>query len=271
MEFFWIHLSALGLGFLGGAHCIGMCGGIMAALSFATPNQSRLQRWKILLAYNAGRITSYMLIAVLASSLLLFSGGAHSISVLRIIAGLLLVAMGFYLGNWWRGLTYLELGGRYLWRYIQPLGKRLMPVKNAPQAFLLGALWGWLPCGLIYSALTYAAAQTAGSNNILLGATIMLAFGLGTLPAVLASGVFAERIKALMQSRNIRTVFALAIIVFGLWTIFGTLGHSIFMDHSQHQNMDHGQSLDHSQHQNMNHDVPDMPDSSTDHSHHQHH
>ena len=145
-----IYSTAFGLGLLGGAHCVGMCGGIMAALSFAIPDASKAKRFTLLLAYNSGRIGSYVFIAVLAGSLLELIGGGsnssgHRLSVLRIIAGLLLVAMGLYLGNWWRGLTYLEKGGSSIWRFIQPLGKSLMPVKNVRQALLLGAIWGWLP------------------------------------------------------------------------------------------------------------------------------
>lgn len=225
MDLLWSCASAFALGFLGGAHCIGMCGGIMAALSFAVPDASQTRRFALLLAYNIGRIVSYVMIAVLAGTLLSYSSG-HGLSVLRVVAGLLLVAMGLYLANWWRGLTYLERGGSFLWRYIQPLGKRLMPVKNIPQALLLGAIWGWLPCGLIYSALVFAAAQSAGSSGSASAAMIMLAFGLGTLPAVLASGFFAEKIKQCIQNRSVRSVFAVSIMLFGVWTIYATLLHA---------------------------------------------
>ena len=246
-----IYATAFGLGFLGGAHCVGMCGGIMAALSFAIPDASKAKHFSILLAYNSGRIGSYVFIAVLAGSLLDVIGGGsgsmgHSLSVLRIIAGLLLVAMGLYLGSWWRGLTYLEKGGSYIWRFIQPLGKRLMPVKNVRQALLLGAIWGWLPCGLIYSALAYAVAQSASNEFVSLQAgLIMLAFGLGTLPAVLASGLFAEQIKQCLQSHATRSVFAVAVIFFGVWTIYGTLQHAEHSEHSEHsEHAEHGQHLE---------------------------
>lgn len=247
MDLLWSCASAFALGFLGGAHCIGMCGGIMAALSFAVPDASQSRRFVILLAYNIGRIGSYVMIAALAGSLLSYSSG-HGLSVLRVLAGLLLLAMGLYLGNWWRGLTYLERGGSVLWRYIQPLGKRLMPVKNIPQALLLGAIWGWLPCGLIYSALVFAAAQSASSGGGS-AALIMLAFGLGTLPAVLASGFFAERIKQWIQNRSIRTLFALSIMLFGGWTIYGTLQHaSGEHHHSSHSETAEDSMPEHHQH-----------------------
>ena len=208
--------AAFGLGFLGGAHCIGMCGGIMGALSFGMSDSTAAMRYRILLSYNIGRILSYGLIGLLFGSLGYLLG---AYDVLRIIAGTLLIAMGLYLANWWRGLTWLELGGAYFWRYIQPLGKGLMPVSSSPKALLLGAVWGWLPCGLVYSALAYASAQA----NPYQAAAVMVAFGLGTLPSVMAGGLMAERIKATIQNRNIRSVFALIIIGFGCWTIYAGL------------------------------------------------
>lgn len=216
-------LAAFGLGFLGGAHCIGMCGGIMGALSFAIADQSKARRIGILLSYNAGRILSYGVIGLLLGSLGYILGGYE---VLRVIAGALLIAMGLYLANWWRGLTWLERGGAYVWRFIQPLGRSLMPVNNGAQAFLLGAIWGWLPCGLVYSALAYAAVQPHPYQ----AAAIMLAFGAGTLPAVLAGGLLAERLKNAIQNRKIRVLFSLMIVSFGIWTLYAGIPQS----HSHH-------------------------------------
>ncbi|MGH1373864.1 MAG: sulfite exporter TauE/SafE family protein [Cellvibrionaceae bacterium] len=226
------YMAAMLIGFLGGGHCIGMCGGVMAALSFAIPPEQRTRRWRVLLSYNAGRILSYTLIGVLAGAIGFQLSSGHGLSILRLIAGFLLIAMGLYLANWWRGLTYLETLGGFLWRRIQPFGKPLMPVKSSGSALLLGMLWGWLPCGLVYTAVAYAIAQ----GQVIESAGVMLAFGIGTLPAVLASGVFAERVKQLMQLQRFRLVMALCILCFGLWTIWGTYQHVAHgQDHSQHQ------------------------------------
>ncbi len=208
---------AFSLGLLSGAHCIGMCGGIMGALSLAVPAQARGRRWGLLLGYNLGRIASYTLMGVLLG--LLAGGAAHwgGGHWLRLLAGLLLIAMGLYLADWWRGLLWLEKGGRYLWAYIEPLGRGLMPVTSLPRALLLGALWGWLPCGLVYTALAYAALQ----GQALAAGAVMLAFGLGTLPAVLAAGVAASQLTRLLRRRYLRLGFALLIMVFGAWTLWG--------------------------------------------------
>lgn len=214
--------SAFFLGLLSSAHCVGMCGGIMGALSMAVPAEAKAKRWMILVSYNLARIFSYALIGILlgrfAQELMQWGGQV----VLRWIAGLLLIAMGLYLANWWRGLTYLENAGRYLWAYLQPLGKKIMPVNSVPKAFALGAIWGWLPCGLVYSALAYAMTQAHAIN----AALVMLAFGLGTLPTVLLSGVFAQTLASWLQARQVRWTFSVAIILFGLWTLFGTGMHS---------------------------------------------
>ncbi|GAB1265000.1 sulfite exporter TauE/SafE family protein [Aurantivibrio infirmus] len=228
MEFIVIYMSAFGIGLLGGMHCIGMCGGISSALGFALESNSRWKRLSILLSYNIGRLFTYSLLGF-------FVGYAshqisthahheimpHDIKLARIIAGFLLIAMSLYLAGWWYGLRWLEKIGQLFWKRIQPFAQKLLPVKNFPQAFALGILWGWLPCGLIYSALAYSATQ----NHPLVSAATMLSFGLGTLPAVLTSGIFAVKIKQLLQKKNLRFVFAGFLFVFGLWTIRGGLPH----------------------------------------------
>lgn len=210
-------LSALVLGLLGGGHCIGMCGGLMGALTLAIPAEQRQRRLGLLLAYNLGRIASYGLAGLLigAAGWTLASGPAAT--ALRLLAGLLLIAMGLYLAGWWSGLTRIEGIGRLLWRRLEPLARRLLPVRNAPRALLLGALWGWLPCGLVYSTLLWAASQ----GDALDSALLMLAFGLGTLPVLLATGLAAERLTALLRRRGVRIAGGLLVILFGLWTLPG--------------------------------------------------
>jgi len=238
----WMTYStALGLGLLGGGHCVGMCGGIMGALTFAIPDSARARRFSLLLHYNVGRVASYTLMGLLLGLLGGFAGTAGT-AALRVMAGALLIAMGLYLAGWWRGLTYIERLGGGVWRYLQPLGKRLMPVQSSPQALLLGVIWGWLPCGLVYSALAYAASQANGPA----AAGVMLAFGLGTLPVVMASGLFAERLKALIQKQQIRSVFGILIVVFGSWTLWGSLQHAGHADHTGH-GMEHANHSGHSE------------------------
>jgi uncharacterized protein len=210
-------LTALALGLLGGGHCIGMCGGLMGALSLAIPAQERRgwRLWKILLGYNAGRLFSYTLAGALFGSLGWLIRDLGLDAVLRVIAGLLMIAMGLYLANWWSGLTRIERLGAGLWKQLQPYTRKLMPVSRVPQAFALGSLWGWLPCGLVYSTLIWAGSQ----GGTLLSAALMLAFGLGTLPTLLATGVAARKLMEILRRRSVRLVAALMVMLFGLWTL----------------------------------------------------
>ncbi|WP_060499655.1 sulfite exporter TauE/SafE family protein [Pseudomonas sp. NBRC 111133] len=213
--------SALVLGLLGGGHCLGMCGGLMGALTLAIPPEQRGRRLRLLLAYNLGRITSY----ACAGLLLGLAGWAVASSpaalALRALAALLLIAMGLYLAGWWSGLTRIEALGRGLWRHIQPVASRLLPVSSLPRALLLGALWGWLPCGLVYSTLLWAASQ----GNAGYSAALMLAFGVGTWPVLLATGLAAERVNALLRRRSVRVAGGVLVMLFGVWTLPGPHQH----------------------------------------------
>ncbi|MBH2035161.1 MAG: sulfite exporter TauE/SafE family protein [Pseudomonadales bacterium] len=210
-------ISALILGLLGGGHCLGMCGGLMGALTLAIPPEQRGRRLQLLLAYNLGRILSYATAGLLFGLAGWAVASSPAAMLLRIVAGLLLISMGLYLGGWWSGLTRIEALGRGLWRHIQPVASRLLPVSSLPRALLLGALWGWLPCGLVYSTLLWAASQGDALDSGLL----MLAFGLGTWPVLLATGMAAERLTALLRRRGVRMAGGLLVILFGLWTLPG--------------------------------------------------
>ncbi len=214
-------VSALILGLLGGGHCLGMCGGLMGALTLAIPPQQRVRRFRLLLAYNLGRILSYTSAGVLIGLAGWAMANSPAAMLLRVVAALLLIAMGMYLAGWWSGLTRIEGLGRHLWRHLQPIASRLMPVSSLPRALLLGAIWGWLPCGLVYSTLLWAASQGSALDSGLL----MLAFGLGTWPVLLATGMAAERLTALLRQRGVRIAGGLLVILFGLWTLPGPHQH----------------------------------------------
>ncbi len=239
--------SAFIIGLLGGAHCIGMCGGIMNALSFALPERQHKPRSTLptLLLYNSGRIFSYAVAGALIGGLgTLLQGPAGILGPgLRIFAGLMLIAMGLYLAGWWRGLVHLERLGGHVWQYLQPLGNRLMPVTRPSQALLLGALWGWLPCGLTYSTLTLAAATGSWHQ----AALVMASFGLGTLPVMLASGVFAHRLKGWIQQKRVRGIAAMLVIGFGIWTIASPLGH-MTAGHTAHAPATSSDTMQHTEH-----------------------
>ncbi len=213
--------SALVLGLLGGGHCMGMCGGLMGALTLAIPPAQRGRRLRLLVAYNVGRVLSYTVAGLMLGVAGWAVANSPAVLVLRIMAALLLIAMGLYLAGWWSGLTRIEAMGRGLWRHIQPVASRLLPVSSLPRALLLGALWGWLPCGLVYSTLLWAASQ----GNALHSAALMAAFGLGTWPVLLATGLAAERVNRLLRQRSVRVAGGMLVVLFGVWTLPGPHQH----------------------------------------------
>lgn len=219
-------VSAVVLGLLGGGHCLGMCGGLMGALTMAIPPDQRGKRLRLLIAYNLGRVLSYACAGLLIGLAGWAVANSPAAMAMRVVAALLLISMGLYLAGWWTGLTRVEAIGRGLWRHIQPFASRLMPVRSLPQALLLGALWGWLPCGLVYSTLLWAASQ----GDAKVSALLMLAFGIGTWPILLATGLAAERLNALLRKKGIRTLGGIAVILFGLWTLPGPHQH-LLMGH----------------------------------------
>lgn len=236
----WLIVSAFIAGLIGSVHCVGMCGGIVGALSLSSaaktrsiPIQSQLTASarsdrRLPLAYNAGRIASYSIAGALAGLLGagLFDGTqvARIGSVGSIVAGLFMIALGLYLAAWWRGLAVLENLGAKLWRRIEPYGRALIPPRNAKQGFALGMIWGWLPCGMVYTALAGALA----SGETARGALAMLAFGVGTLPMLLGLS-FGARSAWLANLRRghsrWRAAIGLAFIVLGAYGILAPTTH----------------------------------------------
>jgi len=212
------YLALFLIGLLGGAHCIGMCGGIVGALSMGAGSRPSLH-----LAYNAGRIVSYGVAGAIAGALggasLALSGQLPVRIVLFVLANLMLVALGLYLMGATRALAFTERFGQKLWRHLQPLSKRFLPARTIAQAFPLGLVWGWLPCGLVYSALVTA--LTSGSA--LSGAGMMLVFGAGTLPNLLLAGLLAVRLNEYVAKPVVRLTAGLLVLAFGLWGLFAAM------------------------------------------------
>ncbi len=214
-------LSALMVGLLGGVHCAGMCGGIVAAFSFRADGIA--PPFRLHLGYNLGRVLSYTLFGALAGAL----GGSLNLlqirplqMVLYVMAQLVMVLLGLYLAGWNRWVLIFERAGGTLWNHVQPIFKKLLPVRNLPGAFVAGMVWGWLPCGLVYSVLV-AALASGGATG---GAALMLAFGLGTLPNLLGMGLFARSLQPFLQHPMTRRAAGLLVAGFGLW---GLIRHVI--------------------------------------------
>jgi len=221
------------IGLIGSVHCVGMCGGIVGAFSVASVPVRRFPLAVVAaggsnaglrvsdvvlrtISYNAGRIASYAFAGAIVGGII---GGARVLSGVSTIqvggywlANLMLIALGLYLMNAWRGLAYLESAGQFLWQRIQPLTKLLLPLDSSLKMLAVGALWGWLPCGMVYSVLLTAML----TGSALSGALVMLVFGLGTLPMLFAMGMLGARMRMWMQRRIVRTVGGLIVLGFGV-------------------------------------------------------
>jgi len=218
-------LSAFLAGLFGSiGHCIAMCGGIVSGLTLGLAQEQRQNGWRLLpylLLYNSGRIISYALAGALTG--LIGSQVSRWFPILQHwnialwLSGVFLVILGLYLGGWWQSLTVLERWGAWLWVRIEPLGRRFLPIRNLWQAFIVGLVWGWLPCGLVYFTLLWS--LTAPSP--LYGALMMLAFGLGTLPLLVAVGATAQWITQLTNNLVLRRMLGAVLILFGVWVVSG--------------------------------------------------
>lgn len=204
--------AALAAGFLGGVHCAGMCGGIAGALAAA----SRGSPWRRIAAFNAGRIGSYSVAGALAGGL-----GAAAIALgpvgllqvgLFVAAHALVVAMGLYVAGVGRFLPRLEIAGAALWRRIEPVRRRLVPIDTSARALGAGAVWGWVPCGLVYAMLPLAAASGGPAS----GALVLASFGIGTLPGLVLAGAALQRLAAIRRSTWTRRIAGASIVALGI-------------------------------------------------------
>lgn len=214
-------LSALSIGLAGAGHCLGMCGGIASAISLGGVTGRSTT-----IAYHAGRLLSYAALGALLAALAGSINLAQWTLSLRYIAGVLLIAMGLSIADWWRGISVLEKLGAKLWAPVQKASSGLFPIRHWSRGLLLGLCWGLMPCGLIYSALAWAAT----SQSALKGAGLMLIFGIGTLPAMLAVSLGAGGLQSLLRRRGLKLLIALLLICAGCWTLYITYSHGAHLN-----------------------------------------
>ncbi len=219
-EFLVLIPAALLLGLAGSGHCLGMCGGIACALGL----QQHPRPLLALTLYHAGRIATYTLLALLFGGALKHTLHHYPLLApwLRTLAGVLLILMALHVAQVWSGILQLERLGARWWQPVQHLAKPLLPATRLWQVLVLGMLWGWLPCALVYSTLAWAAAQADSVQS----AILMACFGLGTTPVLLASGIFANRLQRLAQQKTWRYTLAVALAMCGVWTIIVVWQHA---------------------------------------------
>jgi sulfite exporter TauE/SafE len=222
-------LLAFLVGLLSALHCLGMCGGIVGALAFSLPLEIRRDGPRLVLflvAYNLGRAASYALAGAafgwLGEALMATGAAAWPHRLLQWLAAMVMVGIGLYIAGWFPRFAQVERIGEPLWQHLEPLGRRLLPVTTLPRALIYGAVWGWLPCGLVYTMLIATPAQGGPAA----GALYMALFGLGTLPAMLAVGLLTGRLHTWARDRRIQIAAGLSVIALGLFTL-GFQGYNV--------------------------------------------
>ena len=227
--------AALVTGFLGSAHCFGMCGGISGLFAVNANVQSLRRQVPKAIAYNVGRVLTYAVLGAIVA--LLGKGAVGSIPQLaapvRLASGILIILIGLQLAFNWRILAPLETAGARIWQRIAPAARGLVPVETTVQALGLGLVWGWLPCGLVYSVLLLAATTAEPAN----GGLVMIAFGLGTMPAMIATGLSASKLAQFMSRKRVGV--GVLIVLLGLATIaMPVMKLTGSPDHSMHEHME---------------------------------
>ena len=215
--------SAFLLGLFSTIHCIGMCGGIIGALSLSLPVEIRNNKTRLLVfvsTYNLGRITSYTFAGLIAGAIgtgvLTSAGFDKGHLYLQYIGIGMMIAIGLYLGGWLPQLAAVEKIGIPVWKKLEPLGRKLLPVSSLPRALAYGLIWGWLPCGLVYFVLIWA--LTAG--DAVRGGLMMLAFGAGTLPTLITAGFMTSWVTRFARNPTARKVVGLLIIAMAIGSLF---------------------------------------------------
>jgi len=226
--------AAFVTGLLGSAHCFGMCAGLSGLFAVNASVVSLRSQLPMAIVYNAGRILSYAFLGILVATVgqSVVRAIPDIAAPVRLAGGLLIVIVGLQVAFGWRFLAPLEQAGATIWKRIAPAAKGLLPVTTLPKALGLGLLWGWLPCGLVYSVLLLAA-TTANALN---GGLVMIAFGIGTMPAMIMTGISASRLSQFLSRKRLGA--GLLIVLIGALTmampVMKLSGDADNGTHSQH-------------------------------------
>lgn len=229
------YLVAFAMGLFSSMHCIGMCGSIIGTLTLSLSPEIRNNKLLLLpfvFNYNLGRVVSYTIAGGLAGFIgmliIMPLGESHGYRLLQLLSALVMLCAGLYIAGWFPRFAYIEKLGTHFWKKIEPFGRRLIPVKTHTQAYLFGMIWGWLPCGLVYTAL----AVSATTGDMAKSALTMLAFGLGTLPAVMGVGIMTNILTRLSRTLRFKQIIGLFMIALALLAAIPSLNPMAILTHT---------------------------------------
>lgn len=217
-----VWVTAFLAGLLGSGHCFGMCGGIAGSLGALSGGSNRSMALPAL-QFNAGRLLGYAVLGALAGGILGAAGEIMALKPLgrwlRVITIVMVALIGLRFLLDWRGLDLIEKGGAGLWRRIMPLAARISQRHDWIGRVGLGVCWGFLPCGLVYTVLMTA----ASTGSAAAGAAAMIAFGAGTLPAMLGLTLAAPALSTFLGDRFVRRIVGFGLLVLAIWMLFTLL------------------------------------------------
>jgi sulfite exporter TauE/SafE len=204
-------------GLVGSAHCLGMCAGISGLFAVNAEVASMRRSVPTAFVYNAGRVITYAVLGMIVAAFgsVIVKASPNLAVGVRVLSGIIIILVGLKVAFDLRFLNTIERMGGNLWARIAPVATKLVPVTSLPKALGLGLVWGWLPCGLVYSVLIIAATSASPIG----GAATMVAFGLGTMPAMVLTGLGAARLSTVMQRRGTRIGLGMLVVAMGILTI----------------------------------------------------
>jgi sulfite exporter TauE/SafE len=205
-------IAAFLLGLISAGHCMGMCGGLMVAAGIHSKTAL------VAMSYNVGRLLSYMTLGLVFGSITLLLPDQF-LPLLKLLSASLLLLAALYLLNANQWITSVEKLGLPIWKLVKPSAQKLLPVKNGATAIGLGYLWGFIPCGLVYTALAFSLGQKSPLSTTML----MLAFGLGTFPAMMGMSLLANHLRKWLSLPSVKALLAATMVIFSLtiiWSVF---------------------------------------------------
>ena len=259
-------VAALLMGFFGSPHCLGMCGGLVAAFSLSMKEVSPAKRRALIATYHVGRLLSYASLGLIAGLIgtTVLSPLMVGNNIPRILLGLVLVFVGMtMLGMPF--LNKLERFGMRFWQALAPLRKKVFPLTTFPRALTAGLLWGFLPCGLVYGALLIAVV----GHDPLTGAVLMFAFGLGTVPMLVATHKTVGWIRNHIGRLRLRQANGAIMVLSGLAVMIVPMamtglhgGHDMSNRSGEQMQMSDSDMTDMPMNKGMDHSMHDMSNTS---------
>jgi sulfite exporter TauE/SafE len=209
-------IPAFLMGFLGSGHCVAMCGSLSMALGFSVPNDKPFLLYSIMISF--GRIFGYGLIGFtvnfFAQSVVSLTQGG--VLYLAFLSSILMFGIGLHIANISSVVLKTEFIGKWFQPLIDPIKAKILPIDSLIKCILYGFFWGFLPCGLVYTALSLALTSPSSVTGFL----VMLFFGLGTLPTLVGLTLVNAKLNLILNRSYVRVLLGVSVMLMALWQFY---------------------------------------------------